>query len=83
MVDEAESESKIKQSVEASKHLQYFMEAIKHKPSKWEDLEKYQMSHKFWGSFSTYMGKHARNKTTARDVCLFQIYGSVIDGGGL
>ena len=83
MVDEAESESKIKQSVEASEHLQYFMEAIKHKPSKWEDLENYQMSHKFWGGFATYMGKHARNETTARNVYLFQIYGSGIDGSGL
>ena len=26
-------------------------------------MEYYHISHSFWGAFSTYMGKHAKNKT--------------------
>ena len=61
-MEEAETELKKKWSVSALSNLQDYKNAINHEPSKWEDLEYDQMSHKFWGGFYTYMGKHAMNK---------------------
>ena len=46
-VDEAQSESKTKRTAAASAHLQDFMDAISHKPSKWEDMEHCNMTHDF------------------------------------
>ena len=43
-------------------HLQDFMDAISHQPSKWEDMEHCHMNHDFGGKFGTYLGKHAKNK---------------------
>ena len=48
-VDEAKSESKTKSSAASSGHLQDYMDAISHEPSKWEDLEHCNMTHDFWG----------------------------------
>ena len=48
-VDKAESELKTKRSSVASGHLQDYMDAISHEPSKWEDLEHCHMTHDFWG----------------------------------
>ena len=65
-MDEAATGSKRKHSVDALSHLQYFMDASKHKPIKWEGLTRYHMYQKFWGSFSTYLGKYARDKTKVK-----------------
>ena len=48
-VDEAKSDSKMKQTAAASGNLQYFMDEISHQPSKWEDLEHCHMTHDFLG----------------------------------
>ena len=49
-VNEAKSESKTKHSSGASGHLQDYMDALCHEPSKWEDLEHFHMTHVFgWG----------------------------------
>ena len=45
VVDEAQSESKTKQTTAASVHLQYCMGAISNQPSRWEDLEHFHMTH--------------------------------------
>ena len=47
-VDEAKSELKTKRSAAASGHLQDYMDAISHEPSKWEDFEHFHMTHDFW-----------------------------------
>ena len=61
-VDDSKSESNIKRSAAATRHLQNYMDRIGHEPSKWEDLEHCYMTHEFWGNFGTYTGKHAKNK---------------------
>ena len=48
-VDEVNSESKTKSSSAAQGHIQDYMDAICHEPSKWEDLEYFHMTHVFWG----------------------------------
>ena len=48
-LDEAKSESNTKRSSAASVHLQEYMDAICHEPSKWEDMEHFRMTHDFWG----------------------------------
>ena len=60
-VDDSKSESNIKRSAGATRHLQDYMDRICHEPSKWEDLEHCHMTHEFWGQFGTYIGKHAKN----------------------
>ena len=59
-MEEGETESKRKQSVAALTHLQDYMKAIKHEPSKCKDLEYDHMSHIFGGGFASYMGEHAK-----------------------
>ena len=61
-VDDSKSESNIKRSSAATRHLQDYMDRIGHEPSKWEDIENRHMTHEFWGKFGTYIGKHAKNK---------------------
>ena len=61
-VDDSKSESNIKHSAAATRHLQDYMDRIGHESSKWEDLEHSHMTHEFWGNFGTYIGKHAKNK---------------------
>ena len=39
------------------------MHASNHDPINWEDLTHDHMTQDFWGPFSTYVGKYARNKT--------------------
>ena len=51
-VYEAKSESKTKRSSAASGHLQDYMDAICHEPSKWEDLEHCHMIHFLWGGWN-------------------------------
>ena len=65
-VGEAKSDSKTKRTYEASGHVQDFMDAINHQPSKWEDLEHCHMTHDFWEKFGTYLGQHANNKTMVK-----------------
>ena len=48
-VDEAKSELKTERSSTASGHLQDYMDAISHEPSKWEDLEHFHITHVVWG----------------------------------
>ena len=62
-VNEYQSGSKLKQTVAASVHLQYYMDAISHQPIKREDMEHFHMTHDFWGDSTTYLGHNARNKT--------------------
>ena len=61
-VDDPKSESNIKRSAEATRHLQDYMDRIRHSPHKWEDLKHGDMTNTFWGQFGTYIGKHAKNK---------------------
>ena len=61
-VNDSKSESNIKSSAAATRHLQDYMDIIGHEPSKWEDLEHCNMTHEFWGKFVTYIDKHAKNK---------------------
>ena len=61
-VDDSKSESNIKRSAAATRHLQDYMDKIGHEPSKWEDLEHCHMTHEFWGKFGTYIGKRAKNR---------------------
>ena len=63
-VEESNTDSKKKYSVEALAHLKDYMNTMKNEPGKWQDLEYYHTSYKFWGGFSTYMGNHERNKTS-------------------
>ena len=65
-VEEANTDSKKKRPVAALAHLQDYMHAINHKPSKWKDMEYDQMYRKFWVGFANYMGKHANNKTMVK-----------------
>ena len=62
VVDEDQSEYKKKQTAASSWHLEDFMDAISHQPSKWEDLDHCHMTHDFWGEFGTYLGHNANNK---------------------
>ena len=61
-VDDSKSESNIKRSAAATRHLQDYMDRICHSPRKWEDLKHGDMTNTFWGQFGTYIGKHAKNK---------------------
>ena len=61
-VEKDQSKFKKKQTVAYSEHLQDCMDAIKHQPSKWEDMEYSHMAHTFWSGFATYLVHHARNK---------------------
>ena len=61
-VDESKSESNIKRSAAATRHLKDYMDRICHSPRKWEDLKHGDITNTFWGQFGTYIGKHARNK---------------------
>ena len=66
-VDEVKSESKKKRSSAASRHLQDYINAIFHEPSKWEDLEHCHMTHDFfWGGVGTYLGQNAKNKNLGK-----------------
>ena len=62
VLDESKSDSNIKLSAAANRHLQDYMDRIGHEPSKWEDLEHRHMTHEFWGEFGTYISRHAKNK---------------------
>ena len=62
-LDDLKSESNIKRSAAATRHLQDYLDRICHEPSKWEDLEHCHMTHYFGGKFGTYIGKHAKNKS--------------------
>ena len=62
-VDYSKSESNIKRSHAAMRHLQDYMDSIHHSPRKWEDLKHGDTNNTFWGQFGTYIGKHAKNKT--------------------
>ena len=61
-VDDSKSESNIKRSAAATRHLQDYMDRIRHSPRKWEDLKHGDITNTFWGQFGTYIGKHAKNK---------------------
>ena len=61
-VDDSKSDSNIKRSAAATRHLQDYMDRIGHEPSKWKDLEHCDTTNAFWGKFGTYIGKHAKNK---------------------
>ena len=65
-VDEAKSESKTKCSAAASGHLQDYMDAISHEPTKWEDLEHCHMTHDLGGGVGTYLGQHAKKKNLGK-----------------
>ena len=66
IMEESETESRNKQSVAALTHLQDYINAIKHVPSKCVDIEYEHIYHKFLGYFATYTGKYANNKTRAK-----------------
>ena len=61
-VDDSKSDSNIKRSDAATRHLQDYMDRICHGPIKWEDLKHCDTTNAFWGEFGTYIGKHAKNK---------------------
>ena len=61
-VDDSKSESNIKRSHAATRHLQEYMDSIHHSAHKWEDLKHDDMTHEFWGKFGTYIGKHAKTR---------------------
>ena len=44
-VDDLKSESNIKRSDAATRHLQDYMDKIGHEPIKWEDIEHRHMTH--------------------------------------
>ena len=62
-VDDLKSESNIKRSAAATRHLKDYMDRICHSPRKWEDIKHGDMTNTFWGAFGNYIGKHAKNKT--------------------
>ena len=53
-------------SVADLSHIQDFMDTSNHDLIKWEDLTHEHMSQTYWGSFMTYMGRCARNKTKVK-----------------
>ena len=59
-VDESKSESNTKRSSAASGHIQDYMDAICHEPSRCEDLQHFHITHVFWGRFGTYLSQHAK-----------------------
>ena len=61
-VDDSKSESNIKRSHAATRHLQDYMDSIHHSPRKWEDLKHGDTNNTFWGQFGTYIGKHAKKQ---------------------
>ena len=65
-VDKYQSESKLKLTYVALGNLQDFVEAISHKPSKWEYLEHCHMTPDFLGGFGNYLGQRAKKKTTVK-----------------
>ena len=65
-VDDSKSESNIKRSHAATRHLQEYMDSIHHSAHKWEDMKHDDMTNKFLGEFGTYIGKHAKNKNYVR-----------------
>ena len=48
-LDEANSDSKTKQTAAASRHIKDFMGKLSHQLSKWEDLEHCHMTRDFFG----------------------------------
>ena len=48
-VDDSKSESNIKRSHAATRHLQEYMDSIHHSAHKWEDLKHDDMTNNFWG----------------------------------
>ena len=65
-MEEATTESKRKLSVAELYHIQEFMHASNQDPINWKKLTNYHMTQYFWGTFETYMGKYARNKTKVK-----------------
>ena len=61
-VDDSKSELNIKRSNAATRHLQDYMDSIRHSPRKWEYIKHGDMTNTFWGQFGTYIGEHAKNK---------------------
>ena len=61
-LDDPKSESNIKRSAAATRHLQDYMDRICHSPRKWEYLKHCDMTNTFWGAFGTYIGKHAKKQ---------------------
>ena len=53
-VDDSKSESNIKRSAAATRHIQDYMDRIRHSPRKWEDLKHGDITNTFWGQFGTY-----------------------------
>ena len=61
-VDDSKSESNSKRSCAAMRHLQDYMDSIRHSPRKREDIKHGDMTNTFQGQFGTYIGKHSKNK---------------------
>ena len=61
-VYDSKSESNIKRSHAATRHLQEYMDSIHRSPRKWEDLKHGDMTNTFWGQFGTCIGKQAKKQ---------------------
>ena len=61
-VDDSNSESNSKRSRASTRHLQDYMDSIRHSPRKWEDIKHGDMNNTFWGQFGTYKDKHAKKQ---------------------